>query len=118
VKRYRTLLVAAVALTAPLILARSIPAGALCALVAGLSIAPLFSCQYALVGHTVSKGSETEAFTWMSSALIGGIAAGSAAAGAVISSGGVGAPFALGCLAALIAAAVALASRRRAFQPA
>ncbi|MFL5822275.1 MAG: MFS transporter [Solirubrobacteraceae bacterium] len=114
--RYRMLLVAGVAFTAPLILARSIPAGAFCALVAGLAIAPLFSCQYALVGRTVSEGSETEAFTWVTSALVGGIAAGSAAAGAVISGGGTGAPFALGCLATLAAAVVALASRRRAVQ--
>ena len=104
------------ACTAPLILAHSIPAGAVCALIAGLTIAPVFSCQYALVGRTVSEGSETEAFTWVTSALVGGIAAGSAGAGAVISSGGTGAPFALGCLATLAAALVALASRRRALQ--
>ena len=114
--RYRMLLLAAVACTAPLILARSIPAGAICALIAGLTIAPVFSCQYAMVGRTVTEGSETEAFTWVTSALVGGIAAGSAAAGAVISSGGIGAPFALACLAALAAALVALASRRRALQ--
>ncbi|MFL5824563.1 MAG: MFS transporter, partial [Solirubrobacteraceae bacterium] len=77
---------------------------------------PLFSCQYAHEGRTVSECSETEAYTWVTSALVGGIAAGSAAAGAVISSGGTGAPFALGCLATLAAAVVALASRRRAVQ--
>jgi MFS family permease len=114
--RYRTLLITGVACSAPLILARSIPAGALGALVAGLTIAPLFSCQYALVSRTVTPGSETEAFTWVTSALVGGIAAGAAAGGAVISSGGVGAPFALGCLGTLTAALIALASRRRVMQ--
>jgi MFS family permease len=114
--RYRTLLLTAMALTAPLILARSIPAGALCALLAGLAIAPLFACQYALVARTVSEGSETEAFTWVTSALVGGIAAGSAAAGGAISAGGVGAPFALACLATLVAAVIALASRRLVLQ--
>jgi MFS family permease len=116
--RYRALLIAAVACTAPLILARSIPEGALGALLAGLTIAPLFSCQYAMVAHSVTEGSETEAFTWVTSALVAGIATGSAAGGAVISSGGVGAPFALAVLAAAGAALIALASRRRVVQPA
>jgi MFS family permease len=114
--RYRVLLIAAVACTAPLILARSIPEGALGALLAGLTIAPLFSCQYAMVAHSVTEGSETEAFTWVTSALVAGIASGSAAGGAVISSGGVGAPFALAVLAAAGAALIALASRRRVVQ--
>ncbi len=114
--RYRALLIAAVAFTAPLILARSVPEGAFGALVAGLTIAPLFSTQYAMVARAVTPGSETEAFTWVTSALVAGIAGGSAAAGGVISSAGVGAPFALGCMATLAAAAIALASRRRVMQ--
>jgi predicted MFS family arabinose efflux permease len=111
--RYRTLLIVAVALTAPLIVARSIPAGALCAVLAGLAIAPVFSCQYALVGRAAAQGSQTEAFTWVTSALVAGIAGGAAAGGAVISSGGVAAPFVVGCLATMLAAALAVASRRR-----
>jgi MFS family permease len=114
--RYRALLLLAVACTAPLILARSIPEGAFGALLAGLTIAPLFACQYAMVAHSVAEGTETEAFTWVTSALVGGIAAGSAAGGAVIASGGVGAPFALAVLATAAAAMIALASRRRVVQ--
>ena len=114
--RYRTLLITAVALTAPLIVARSVPAGAVCAVLAGLAIAPVFSCQYALVGRAARAGSETEAFTWVTSALVAGIAAGAAAAGAVISSAGVGAPFIVGCAATLLAAALAMASRGRVLQ--
>lgn len=114
--RYRALLMAAVALTAPLIVARSIPAGALCAVVAGLAIAPVFSCQYALVGRAAARGSQTEAFTWVTSALVAGIAGGAAAAGAVISSGGVAAPFIVGCGATLLAAVLAVASRGRVVQ--
>lgn len=114
--RYRTLLVTGVIFTSPLILARSIPEGAFGALLAGLTIAPLFSTQYAMVARAVKEGSETEAFTWVTSALVGGIAAGSASAGAVVSSGGVGAPFAIACLATLVAALLALASRRRVVQ--
>jgi MFS family permease len=111
--RYRRLLVAAVALTAPLTIARSIPSGAALSLLSGLSIAPVFSCQYALVGRAVTRGNETEAFTWVTSALVGGIASGSAAGGAAIGAGGVGAPFALSCLATLFAAVLAVSLRAR-----
>jgi MFS family permease len=111
--RYRNLLLTAVIATAPLIAARSVVAGVFCALLAGSTIAPVFSCQYALVGRAVLAGSETEGFTWVSSALVGGIAAGSAAGGAVIGSGGVSAPFVLACAAAVLAAAIATSFRAR-----
>jgi predicted MFS family arabinose efflux permease len=104
--------------TAPLIVARSIPAGVVGALLAGLMIAPLFSCQYALVGRAVTPGSETEAFTWVSAALVGGLAVGSALGGAAIAPVGESAPFVLSCLASLLAAATAAGVRRRVPQPA
>jgi predicted MFS family arabinose efflux permease len=102
----------------PLIAARSLAAGIVCSPLAGLAIAPIFSCQYALVGRSVTRGSETEAFTWVSAALIGGLAAGSAVGGAVIGSGGIGAPFVLSCLASLLASLIAVGSRSRVRQPA
>jgi MFS family permease len=118
VSRYRILLVLLVLGVAPLIAARSIAAGVVCSLLAGLAIAPAFSCQYALVGRTVTGGSETEAFTWVSAALIGGIAAGSAAGGAAIGPAGVSGPFLVACGAAALAAAIAaVAVRVRARQP-
>jgi predicted MFS family arabinose efflux permease len=107
--RYRLMLMLGVVFTAPLIAARSIAAGVVCSLLAGLTIAPMFSCQYALVGRTVSPGSETEAFTWVS-ALIGGIAAGSAIGGAVVKPVGVSGPFLVSCAATVLAAVIALAS--------
>jgi MFS family permease len=107
-RRYREALLVLVAFSAPLILARSVPAGIVCSVLAGLAIAPTFSCQYALVGRAVSTGSETEAFTWMTAALVGGVSAGSAAGGGVIQVGGVGAPFALSCAATGLAALLAL----------
>jgi predicted MFS family arabinose efflux permease len=110
-RRYRVLLGLAVLCTAPLIAARSIPAGVLCSLLAGLTIAPMFSCQYALVGRAVTAGSETEAFTWVSAALIGGLAAGSALAGAVIGPGGVSAPFLVSCGATMLATLLAVGFR-------
>jgi len=101
-----------------LIAARTIPEGAIGSLLAGLTIAPVFSCQYALVGRAVTPGSETEAFTWVSAALIGGLAAGSAIGGAVIGPGGVGAPFVISCLASLLAVVIAVGTRTRVRQPA
>ncbi len=117
-RRYRVLLVLAVLCTAPLIAARSIAAGVVCSLLAGVTIAPVFSCQYALVGRAVTAGSETEAFTWVSAALIGGLAAGSAIGGAVIGPGGVSAPFVVSCLATLVAALLAVGFRAPVRQPA
>ena len=109
--RYAVLLVAAVVCTAPLIVAHSIAAGAVFSLLAGVTIAPVFSCQYALVGHAVAQGSETEAFTWVASALVAGIAAGSALGGVLVSGAGASAPFVLSCVATALAAVMALAVR-------
>jgi MFS family permease len=116
--RYRMLLALAIVSSAPLIAARSIPAGLICSVLAGLTIAPVFSCQYALVSRTVVPGSETEAFTWVSAALVGGIAAGSAVGGAAVGEAGVSAPFVISCLASVLAAAFALGLRDRVHQPA
>ncbi len=118
VTRYQSLLVMLLVCTVPLIAARTIPAGIVGSVLAGLAIAPVFSCQYALVGRAVTRGSETEAFTWVSAALIGGLAAGSAIGGAVIGPGGVGAPFVISCLASLLAAVIAVGTRSRVHQPA
>jgi predicted MFS family arabinose efflux permease len=118
VSRYRSLLIVAIACSAPLIAARSIPAGLVCAVLAGLTIAPVFSCQYALVGRAVTGGGETEAFSWISAALVAGVAAGSAAGGAAISAAGVSAPFVISCAATALAAAMAFMLRDRAHQPA
>jgi MFS family permease len=117
-RRYQLLLTGLVVCTAPLIAARSIAAGVVCSFLAGLAIAPVFSCQYALVGRSATRGSETEAFTWVSAALIGGLAVGSAVGGAVIGLGGVSAPFVFACLASLLATLFAVSFRGRVQQPA
>jgi MFS family permease len=104
--RYRLMLGLAIVLNAPLIIARTIPAGVVCSLLAGATIAPMFSCQYALVSRTVAAGSETEAFTWVSAALIGGVAIGSALAGATVEPAGVSGPFLLALVASTLAAAI------------
>jgi MFS family permease len=116
--RYKALLLAAVACTAPLIVARTIPEGMAFSLLAGLTIAPVFSCQYALIGHAVTPGVETEAFTWVAAALIAGLAAGTALGGAVISAAGVSAPFVLACGVAALAALTAVRLPASVEQPA
>ncbi len=116
--RYRTLLVLAIVFSAPLIAAHSIPEGLVFSLLAGLTTAPVFSCQYALVSRAVVRGTETEAFTWISAALIGGLAAGTALGGAAIAAYGVSAPFVLATTAYVLAAVMALRLRDRVPQPA
>ncbi len=86
-------------------------------MLAGLAIAPVFSCQYALVGRAVTSGVETEAFTWVSSALVGGLAAGSALGGGAVSAAGVSAPFVLAVTAMGLAAVSALRMPASAEQP-
>jgi MFS family permease len=113
-ERYRVLTVATVISTVPLIAARTIPEGMACALLAGVTIAPAFSCLYALVGRVVSPGSETEAFTWAASALIVGLAIGSALSGGAIDLVGVSGPFVLSCTASGLTALLALRTRERA----
>jgi MFS family permease len=117
-RRYRMLLVTGVACTAPLIAAATIPEGMICSLLAGLTIAPVFSCQYALIGRVVTPGSETEAFTWVAAALVAGLALGSALGGAAIGSLGFSAPFVISCLATGLAALLAVTMRARVEQPA
>jgi hypothetical protein len=78
----------------------------------------VFSCQYALVGRAVTAGAETEAFTWVSSALVGGLAAGSALGGGAVSVAGVGAPYVLAVMAMGLAAVSALRMPAGAEQPA
>jgi predicted MFS family arabinose efflux permease len=78
---------------------------------AGVTIAPVFSCQYALVGRAVTPGSETEAFTWVAAALMLGLAAGSALSGVLIGGIGVSAPFVAACAAMAVAALSAVRVR-------
>jgi hypothetical protein len=84
-----------------------------CSFVAGLAIAPAFSCVYSLVGRVVIPGTEHEAFGWTLSGLLGGVAAGSAVAGAVIGPLGVHGPFLLAVCAAALGAAGATRFRGR-----
>lgn len=111
--RYAVLLLANCLFIVPLLLANSIALAAIASLIAGFAVAPAFSCQYSLVGHVVIRGTEHEAFSWVLSGLIAGVAAGSALGGAAIAPLGVKAPFLLACVAAGLAAVTATRFRGR-----
>jgi len=111
--RHQALLLGLVVLVAPLLLVRSLPAAIVLSVPAGLALAPMFSCQYSLVGELAPRGSTAEAFTWHTAALVAGVAAGSALAGALVDSAGVGACFALGCAGAVAAYLLAVVGRGR-----
>jgi MFS family permease len=111
--RYALLLLANCVLTAPLLAAGSIGLAAVFSFVAGLAVAPTFSCVYSLVGHVVIPGSEHEAFGWTLSGLVAGVAGGSALGGAVIGPLGVRGPFLLAVGAAALAALGAVRFRGR-----
>jgi len=57
---------------------------ALTLLLAGAAIAPTMVCANAMLDHLAPAGTLTEAFTWTQTGMVAGIAAGSAAAGALV----------------------------------
>lgn len=76
------------AVTLPLALPSSLAAMAPLALLAGIAIAPLIAAGSQLVGEVAPQGALTEAYTWPLTALVGGVAAGNAAAGLIVSEAG------------------------------
>ncbi len=111
--RYALLTALNVVAVAPLLLASSIPLACIFSVIAGVAIAPAVSCQYSLVARIVLPGTEHEAFSWVLSAVVAGIAIGSAPGGALITPVGIMAPFALSCLVAALGAVAALRFRGR-----
>ena len=63
--------------------------------IAGLAIAPTFACTFALVEDLAPRGTLTEAYTWLTTGIGGGIAAGAALAGLLAQHSGASAAFAL-----------------------
>jgi MFS family permease len=111
--RYPTFMFLIAVTTVPLSFTSGLAAAIPLSLLAGVGLAPTMACQYALIGAVSARGTATEAFAWTSTALVAGLAAGNAAAGPLVEAGGFGHAFALGCLAFVLAALVALLSRRR-----
>lgn len=110
--RHEALMAVAALLCAPLLLAGSLPAAILLTMLAGVTCAPILSCQYALVEALAPEGSAAEAFNWHTAALVAGIAAGTAAAGALVEALGVSAAFLLASGGVGIGALSAVAWRR------
>ena len=77
----------------------------------GLTQAPLMAVGYAIVPRVV-EGRLSEAFAWLTSAVVGGIAAGTALAGMASDRWGAGAGFLIGALAPAAALLLALAFLR------
>jgi MFS family permease len=91
--------------------AGSLVALAVTLLAAGMAIAPTYATVYAMVEDAAPQGTVTEAFTWLSTAIAIGAAAGAAAAGALADHAGPAAAFALaGGAGALAVLATALRS--------
>lgn len=95
----------------PLLAAQSMPLMALLLLPAGALIAPIIATRNELASEAAPPGTKTEALTWPLTALVGGIALGAAAGGALIDESG----WRAATLAAVVAAAaggLVAASRR------
>lgn len=113
VDRHQALLVAEGLLLAPLLLAGALPSAIGLSLLAGLAVAPILACQYALVGALSPQGAVAESFNWHNASLVAGIAGGTAVAGALTDKLGVRAPLLLACLAMLLSGAIAIMFRSR-----
>ncbi len=98
--------VLAVALLPPIV-APSLPV--MCALVflAGMPIAPAFAASYGLVGELAPSGTTTEAFSWLTTAIVAGLALGTAVGGAAVEHLGLTEAIALAAPSVGIAALVA-----------
>ncbi len=108
--RYRVLLCLSALFALPLTAAQSLPEALAFSGVAGLAWSSLLSCEFSLINAAAPRGDQTEAFAWNTSALIIGLAAGTAGAGVAVDLCGVHFPFllvAVGSLLALAATATA-----------
>jgi MFS family permease len=79
--------------------------------VAGFNIAPAFAAAYGLLDALAPPGTATEAFAWISTAVVAGVAAGSAAGGAIVEGAGSSSAFLVAAGCAATGAAVATGGR-------
>ena len=95
----------------PLAIADSPLAMGALAMLAGLPIAPLIASRNELVGKLASGSASAESFTWLLTALVTGLALGSAAAGTLVESEGWRVAVLAGCAVAAVGGALAYARR-------
>jgi MFS family permease len=98
----------ALALTPPLI-APSLPVMCAFMLVAGLPIAPMFATSYGLVDALALPGTTTEAFAWLTTAIVAGVALGTSGGGIAVEHLGVTEALALAAPCVGVAALAAFA---------
>jgi MFS family permease len=110
--RYVRLLWLSALFSAPLVATRSLLLGLGLSLLAGVTMSPLVSCQWALVGEVAPAGVRSEAFAWDSGLITGGMAGGAAMAGIVVNATGPLASFVLACGSTALAAIIASAAMR------
>ncbi len=95
----------------PLAAASSTAVMALLVMLAGAPIAPLIASRNELVAAVARRGTGTESFTWLLTALVAGLSAGAAVAGAVIEADGWPSAVLVGAAVAAVGAALAAARR-------
>ena len=112
-RRMHLMVAAALPLTiAPLAAAPSVAVMALLVIPAGSTIAPLLATRNELVARVAPEGARTEAYTWPMTAFVGGIAIGSAIAGALVQGPGWRTAFATATAIAAAGFVLAVARRR------
>lgn len=116
-QRYAILIAGIAAGSALLLVADVVWIAPIASLLAGLAIAPAVACQNGLIGDLVPDGMLAEAFTWNTSAVYGGIAAGSGVGGIFIDAAGFRGGALIGTLAAGLGALMAWRSRRMLTRP-
>lgn len=79
----------------------------------GMTIAPFFACNSLLLGAAAPAGTTTEAFAWHTSMIFGGLAIGTAAAGALADARGAGLALAVLAVAGVLTFGTSLAGRSR-----
>jgi MFS family permease len=102
----------------PMAAASSVPVMALLVIPAGMFIAPLLATRNELVGWVAPEGARTEAYTWPVTAFVGGIAVGSALAGAIVESASWRIAFVVAAAIAAVGTLIAVALRNTVPQPA
>ena len=96
-------------LLVPPLVAPSLPVMCALMLLAGMPIAPAFAASYGLVGELAPPGTTTEAFAWLTTAIVTGLAIGTAAGGVAVDPLGVTGALALAAPCAGVAALAAFA---------
>jgi MFS family permease len=102
----------------PMAAAPSVIVMAVLVLPAGMFIAPLLATRNELIGWVAPAGARTEAYTWPVTAFVGGIAIGSALAGAIVETASWQTAFLVAGAFAAVGTIVAVTRRHTVVQPA